>query len=150
MEFLFEFGFVGLFLASFLAATVLPFSSEMLLSMMIAANFNLYLCLVLATAGNWLGGLTCYWLGYAGKLEWINKFLKIKQEKLERSISYINRYSSFTAFFCWLPVIGDPIAVALGFTKANFISVSVFMLLGKLTRYAVIGYFIIAGKHLLF
>ncbi len=48
---MFEAGYLGLFLASFLAATVVPFSSEALLSGMLAANYDLYSCLALATVG---------------------------------------------------------------------------------------------------
>ena len=58
MESLAEWGYVGLFIASFLAATLIPLSSEIVLSILIANNYDLTLSLVVASAGNWIGGLS--------------------------------------------------------------------------------------------
>lgn len=70
MEWLLNLGYVGLFAGSFIAATVVPFSSDVLLLGMLAAGGNVWLCVLVATLGNWLGGLTSYWLGWLGKWEW--------------------------------------------------------------------------------
>ncbi len=140
MEIFFEYGLWGLFFASFFAATILPFSSEGLLAIMIAAGFDLYTCLWIATAGNWLGGMSCYYLGFIGKWEWIEKLLKIKPEKIIKIRIILNKYGSFMAFFTWLPVIGDPLAVGLGLLRSNLILVGVFMFIGKLLRYLVLAY----------
>ena len=58
MESLLDYGYLGLFLGSFLAATVFPFSSDVLLVGMLLAGGNPVVTVVVATAGNWLGGLT--------------------------------------------------------------------------------------------
>lgn len=71
MEWLLNLGYFGLFLGSFVAATVVPFSSDVQLVAMLAAGGNVWFCVVVATLGNWLGGLTSYWLGWLGKWEWI-------------------------------------------------------------------------------
>jgi len=132
---LFESGYFALFLASFLAATVVPFSSEALLSGMIVANYNLYWCLGLATLGNWLGGMSSYGLGWLGKTQWIEKYLRIKHEKIVQTQKRIKGKELWIALFCWLPGIGDVIAVLLGLLKVNVWYASLGMLIGKLLRY---------------
>ncbi|MCP4148879.1 MAG: DedA family protein [bacterium] len=136
-----DYGYVGLFAGSFLAATILPFSSEALLSMMIVMGYDMPVSIAVATAGNWLGGMSSYYLGYLGKLEWIEKYLKVKKSRLIKVKSKMRDRGGVVAFFCWLPVIGDLIAIALGLLRSNVWVVSLFMLLGKLFRYAVLGYF---------
>lgn len=145
MEWLIDYGYVGLFLGSFLAATVVPFSADVLLVVLLAAGADPYLAIALATIGNWLGGLTSYWLGRIGKWSWLEKYFGIRQEKLERQRERIMRWGSLLAFMTWLPVIGDVLAVALGFYRIGFVRSAVFMLLGKGTRFilwAVIYYLV--------
>ena len=79
MEILIEYGYIGVFIAAFLAATILPFSSEVVLSGVLLTGASYTLCITAATLGNWLGGMTCYWLGLLGKKEWIIKYLKLKE-----------------------------------------------------------------------
>lgn len=139
MQHLSELGYWGLFIGSFLAATILPFSSEVLLLVMLAYGYDLVVCLAVATTGNWLGGLTGYGLGYLGKLEWIERWFRISHAKLESFRHRIEKYGSFIAFMSWLPFIGDPLTVALGFFKVPFARAAVFMLIGKLARYIAWG-----------
>ncbi len=124
-----------------MAATIVPFSSEALLSVMIIMGYDMPVCVAVATAGNWLGGMSSYLLGYLGKLEWIEKYLRVKRAKLIKIKLKLHNKGGVLAFFCWLPVIGDLIAIALGLLRTNALVVSLFMLLGKLSRYAVLGYF---------
>ena len=116
----YEMGYPLLFLASFLAATVVPFSSELVLSGMLVAGFDPYVSLIVATLGNWMGGLTSYWLGWLGKWQWIEKYLRISEAKLVRVQTKIKGREGWIAFFCWLPIVGDVLAVALGLIKSNF------------------------------
>ena len=67
MEFLIEYGYIGVFIASFLAATILPFSSEVVLTGVLLAGAAYAPCMLSATLGNFLGGMSCYWLGMLGK-----------------------------------------------------------------------------------
>jgi len=136
MEYLLSWGYLGLFLGSFLAATILPLSSEILLTGLLLAGASPVLLLVTATAGNWLGSLSTYGLGWLGKWEWIEKWLKISHEKVERQQKAVTNYGIWLALLVWVPVIGDVFALALGFYKVNFTQCCVFMLIGKLTRYA--------------
>jgi len=135
-----KFGYLGLFLSCFLAATVVPFSSEAVLSFFIYTKYNLFICIALATLGNWLGGMTGYYLGLWGKWEWIEKYLRIKPEKLAKAQTRLERFGGAAAFFSWLPFVGDLIPVALGVMRIRPLQVWVWMLVGKTVRYLVWAY----------
>ncbi len=139
---LIELGYLGLFLASFLAATVVPFSSEIIFSIMVtAAGLDAWTCVWVATLGNWLGGMTSYYVGLLGKIEWIEKYFGVKKEKIENYTSKIQKYGDWFAFFSFVPFIGDVIAVATGFFRCNWLKVAISMLIGKLVRYIAWMYF---------
>lgn len=135
MEFLIEYGYIGVFIASFLAATILPFSSEVVLSGVLLSGASYWPCMIAATSGNFLGGMTCYWLGMVGKIDWIKKYLRLDINKLERIQQWISGKGSWMAFFVFLPGVGDFIAVALGFMRANVWIVAISMFAGKALRY---------------
>jgi membrane protein YqaA with SNARE-associated domain len=130
-----EWGYLGLFIASFLGATVIPFSSELVFSLLIIKGYDFNLSLLVATTGNWLGGLSSYFLGRLGKWSTLEKYFRLKKEKIVKFKTNIDKWGSLLAFFCWLPVIGDPIAVGLGFFRTNYILVAMWMFIGKFIRY---------------
>lgn len=145
----FDYGYWGLFLASFLAATILPFSSEVILAGMLLGDFDVTICLMLATLGNWLGGMCSYVFGYMGNIERLEKWFGFKREKLPKFKLYVKKYGSYAAFFCWLPIIGDPLAVSLGIFRSNVLLVAIWMFLGKAIRYFVMSYTVVNGKGLI-
>ena len=104
MEFLIEYGYIGVFIASFLAATVLPFSSEVVLTGVLLAGSAYWPCMIAATLGNFLGGMSCYWLGMLGKVEWIEKYLKLDAAKLQKVQGWIKGKGSWMAFSSFCPV----------------------------------------------
>ena len=130
-------GYLGLFIASFLAATVVPFSSEVVFSAMVFGGLNAWKCVFVATLGNWLGGMSCYYIGRLGKIEWIEKYLRIKKGKMEKFMGKLHRYGDWFAFFSFLPGVGDVIAVASGYFRCRWWIVALSMLLGKFVRYIV-------------
>lgn len=130
-----EWGYYGLFFGSFLASTVVPFSSEFLLTGVLLTGGNPWICFALATSGNWLGSVSSYWLGFFGKWEFIEKLLRVKREKLEKQKSRIEKWGSIIALVCWLPFIGDIFAIGLGFYHINFGKSALFMLIGKALRF---------------
>jgi len=130
-------GYIGLFIGSFVAATVVPFSSDILLVGILMAGGDPVLSLLWATSGNWLGGLTSFAIGWAGRWEWIEKWFRVKLETLERQKSKVDRYGALLAFMTWLPFVGDVFAIAIGFYKLNPWKCSIYMLLGKASRFAV-------------
>jgi len=136
LELLQDYGFIGLFIGSFLAATVIPFSSDMLLVGMLLAGVDPILSFFSATIGNWLGGLTSYYIGHIGKWDWIEKWFKIKEESMLKQKHWIDKYGSLIAFFSWMPFVGDFLAVGLGFYRVNFTKCAIYMLVGKAVRFA--------------
>ena len=140
LEGLGEYGYWGLLLASFLAATVLPFSSEVVFAALIAAGMDVWTSILYATIGNAAGGATCYYVGKLGKTEWLEKRLKIKPEKIDKMIRWLHGKGAVMGFFGFLPAVGDAILVALGFMRANVPVVMVSMTIGKFSRYVLIGF----------
>ena len=134
-------GYWGLFVATFLAATVLPFSSEIILLGMLAAGYDVVICLWVASIGNWLGGMSSYGLGWLGDWHRLAKWLKVREEDLQKWKNNIDRYGIWMALLCWAPIIGDPIAIALGFFRTNWWLVSVLMFVGKFLRYGILIFF---------
>jgi len=135
LEWLMNLGYVGLFIGAFLAATVIPFSSDVMMVGLLVAGGDPVICVVVATVGNWLGGLSSYGLGYLGKWEWLEKWFKVKPETLEKQKARVDRYGSALALLSWLPAIGDVFAIALGFYKTDFKKTALWMLVGKGARF---------------
>lgn len=135
----------GLFLNSFLAATILPIGSEPYLAGLIITDYPPVACLIYASIGNTLGGITSFYFGRLGKWGWIEKYLKIKREKVESFSNRVNKFGVWTAFLTWLPFIGDPIAVALGFFRVRPFPVFILMFFGKTLRYAGLIYIVLQG-----
>lgn len=140
MNGLFDYSLWGLFFASFLAATVVPFSSEALLAILIANGTDFWTAIFVASAGNWLGGMSSYTIGYLGKWEWIEKYLRIKRETIERWHTRLYKKGALFAFLSWLPFVGDIFAVGLGLLRTNIFITSIAMLAGKFARYVFWGW----------
>jgi membrane protein YqaA with SNARE-associated domain len=150
MEQYFELGYAALFFACFLAATIIPFSSEAILTAMLVSGYDVVMSLAVATAGNWLGGMTSYYIGIAGKYEWIEKYLRIPHSRTEKFKQIVAGKEAWVGFFAWLPFIGDVLAVVLGLLKAPVLKVALGMLAGKALRYIVWGWITIKGINLIF
>jgi membrane protein YqaA with SNARE-associated domain len=139
-EGLFDYSLWGLFLASFLAATVVPFSSEALLTLLIVNGTDAVTAVLVATAGNWLGGMSSYTIGYLGKWEWIEKYLRIKRDTIEKWHNRLYKRGAVFAFLSWVPGVGDIFAVGLGLLRANIPITAISMLAGKFSRYVIWGW----------
>ncbi len=140
IDFLIQWGYLGMFLSAVLAGSVVPFSSEAVLAALVlpSTGLNPVICLIAASVGNLLGSLTCYGMGRLGRMDWLEKYFHMKREKVEHMQAYLNGRSAFMAFFAFLPIIGSVIAVALGFLRSNIWVVSASMLLGKVLRYVLV------------
>jgi membrane protein YqaA with SNARE-associated domain len=130
-------GYIGLFLAGFISATILPMNSEGVLLILLSQDFDPWICLLTATVGNSLGGLTNYFLGKLGNPLWFKRF-GVKEEKLLSFEHRIQKYGYWLAFFSWVPIIGDPMTIALGFFRVPFWKVTFLIVLGKFLRYLVL------------
>ena len=125
MENYIEYGYVGLAVISFLAATILPVGSEVFFMAMIAAGYPAGWCLWWASLGNTLGGMTNYYLGRLGKTEWLEKHLKFSAAKMA-GVQEQLRYK------------GDVIPFVLGYMRASGSVTAAAMFAGKLARYALL------------
>lgn len=122
----------GLFISSFLASTILPLPSEAaLLFVLNNGNYEPWILLLVATLGNCLGGSTNYFLGLLVRKRWIKK----TSPKAQRIAS---KYGPAAAILSWLPVIGDPILIALGIYRSPMLQTFLFMITGKFLRYLVL------------
>lgn len=137
MSALFDYNLWGLFLASFLAATVVPFSSEVVLTAVLANGTDVMWAVIIASLGNWAGGMTSFALGFLGKWEWIEKYLRVKRTTIEKWHNRLYNRGAIFAFLTWLPGVGDIFAIGLGVLRTNIWIVAVTMFVGKLLRYIV-------------
>jgi membrane protein YqaA with SNARE-associated domain len=126
-----------LFLSSFLSATLLPLSSEAIFLYMIYHEYDLWVCLTIATSGNTIGGMTNYVIGSLGNPKWLQKF-GIKEEGIQSFELRIQKYGYWLAFFSWVPFIGDPLTAALGFFRISWKPVLLLVALGKFLRYLIL------------
>lgn len=133
------YGYAGLFLASFLASTVLPFGSEALLLLLVNKGFDPILVVMVASVGNYCGACTTYYIGLAGRKDLIEKYLSIPQQRLDNTEKWFTKYGAYSLLFTWVPVIGDAIAAMGGVMKLDFKTFSVLVFLGKLLRYAAVA-----------
>lgn len=139
LQFMIEWGYLGMFLSALIAGTVLPFSSEAVLVACIGMGLDPVICILAATAGNMVGGMTCYWLGLLGNMEWIEKYFGVKQDKLERAKRFVHGRGAWMAFFSFIPFLGEAIGVVLGLMRANVWITMLAMFLGKSFRYIAIA-----------
>ena len=135
MEWLESLGLLGLFIGSALAASIFPFSSDVLYIAVLATTGKGVGCFLAATSGSWVGSLFTYWLGWLGKMEWIEKWLKVSREKLEKQQAKVQKYGVWLALLSGVPVIGDILVLALGFYKTAPGWTFLMLLIGKILRF---------------
>ena len=140
IDLLIQYGYVGMFLASLLAGSVFPFSSEAVMAGLLAAGLNPWPLVVYGTIGNVIGSLFNYFIGTFGRLDWIEKYLHVKPDKLDRAQRLMARYGAWIGFFAFLPIIGSAIAIVLGLVRANIWVTLFSFTLGKIFRYLLIIY----------
>ncbi len=134
-QFLIEWGYIGLFIAAMLAGSIVPFSSEIVMVALVKMGLDPTGCIIAGSLGNTVGGMTCYWMGHLGKINWIEKYFKVKKEKIEKMETFLQGKGAMMAFFTFLPAIGEVIAIALGFMRSNIWITTLSMFTGKLIRY---------------
>lgn len=135
VKLLIEWGYLGLFISSFLAGSIVPFSSEVVMAATIGVGLNPILIVIIVTLGNTAGGMTCYYMGRLGRIDWIEKYFGVSHEKLERTRRFLQGKGALMGFFAFLPFIGEAIAIALGFMRSNILLTTTSMFIGKLLRY---------------
>lgn len=137
MDYIETYGIFGLFLISFLSATILPLSSEAgFLSLLVLQPDSWGWILCVATLGNALGAVLSYELARAGS-RWALK--KVENKRYYPKLNQWNeKYGATMGFFAFLPIIGDFIPVYLGLNKIKRNKTYFYLHLGKFSRYLLI------------
>jgi membrane protein YqaA with SNARE-associated domain len=130
-------GLTAVFIISFVSATLIPMGSEPAVFLVVKANGALFWpVILLATAGNTLGGVVDYWMGYGAKSAFA-------EERSRRWFGWLLRHGAKTMLLAWVPLIGDPICTLAGWLKLPFWPSVVYMAIGKLIRYIMMTYLLL-------
>jgi membrane protein YqaA with SNARE-associated domain len=141
-----DLGYAGLFLSAFLAATILPLSSELVLSALLLGSLSPTTLVIVATTGNVLGSLTNYALGYWASKVMVKKWLRMSEDDFVRAEQRFVKYGMFSLCFAWLPVVGDPLTVMAGVLRIRLRWFLLLVTAGKLLRYVVISYLVLQAN----
>lgn len=124
---------------SFLAATILPLSSEVYFGALIAEGYGLGSLLFWATLGNTLGACVNWWLGTLLRSNYSRfedyRWIRIKGEEIERAGVWFNRYGKWSLLVAWAPVIGDALTVFAGVARVPLWQLAALAGIGKFARY---------------
>mgnify|MGYP002178746076 CR=1 FL=1 len=133
--------YISLFLISFLAATILPLSSELTLaSLLNTDNYKSLILIGAASLRNILGSIFNWLLGVY-LLKCINKkWFPFKDKQIEKSSKWFNKFGRWSLLFAWVPIIGDPLTLAAGLFRVKFIEFLILVTIGKVSRYLAIFY----------
>lgn len=144
IDFLINWGYWGMFIAAFLAGSVLPFSSEAVMLGLLAAGLKPWPLIIYGTIGNVLGSMFNYAIGHIGRLDWIEKYLHVKPKSLEKAQKFMAGRGSWIGFFSFIPVIGDAIPIVLGLMRSNIIISIISITLGKAIRYIILVFSVLS------
>ena len=133
--------YLSLFVISFLAATILPFSSELTLAGLIATyDYNNLLLLIVASFGNILGSVVNWALGFYSRNLTTKKWFPFKESQIERSSQWFKNFGKWSLLFAWVPIIGDPLTLVAGLLRVRFFDFFILVAIGKVSRYLVVFY----------
>ena len=136
-------GYVGMFLSAFLAATILPFSSEVVLSALYSSGLNGLLLLIIASVGNVLGSVVNYVLGFRFGKEIATQKLKVSDAAFKRASDIFTTWGKWSLFLCWVPIIGDPITLVAGVLRSPLWFFLLAVTISKTARYAALLYVLV-------
>lgn len=128
--------YAGLFVAAFLAATILPLGSELPLVLVVRSSGDVVWPVVVGTTGNYLGACTTYLLARAA----VQRLAPRAEEHSARAVAAVRRFGAPALLFSWLPVIGDALVAVAGAARMPFAPFSVWTIAGKALRYAVVAW----------
>ena len=135
--------FLSLFVISFLAATILPFSSELTLAgLIVTSNYDNLLLLIVASFGNVLGSVVNWALGFYSRNLSSKKWFPFKETQIEKSSKWFRKFGKWSLLFAWVPVLGDPLTLIAGLLRVKFLDFIILVAIGKVSRYLIIFYLI--------
>lgn len=138
MEFAYQWGYLGLFIVSFVAATIIPLSPEVIVVLLYSQGYNPILIVVIATVAGYLGSLTYYYLAIGGRNLALSKFISISPEKLAKTEAQFERWGSIILLFSWLPIVGEPLIIVSGTLKVRLSVFTFWVIVGRIARFSVL------------
>ncbi|MBD8878504.1 DedA family protein [Labrenzia polysiphoniae] len=130
----------GLFLLSFLAATILPAQSELGLAGLIAADLApVWLLIAVASLGNTLGSVVNWLLGRGVDRFSSRRWFPVTPQQLDRASNWYRGYGKWSLLMSWAPVIGDPLTLAAGVLREPFWSFLALVAIAKTVRYLIVA-----------
>ncbi len=137
-EFIVVYG--GLFLLSFLAATIFPAQSEVgLAALILSQHYSLVLLIAVASAGNTLGSVVNWALGRGVERFRDKRWFPVKPDQLNRAIAWYRKYGRWSLLMSWAPFIGDPLTVVAGILREPILSFVLLVAVAKTVRYIVVA-----------
>lgn len=132
--------YLSLMFTGFLAATLIPASSEALLLVLFQQGYTPWLLWLAATIGNTLGSCVNWFLGREIVRFRDRRWFPVSLQQLQRAQALFNRYGTWSLLLAWLPVVGDPLTLVAGVLRVRFVLFLVLVATGKSLRYAVVIY----------
>lgn len=128
-----------LFASAFLAATILPFYSEIVLVAKLHEGASAWGLIGVATLGNVLGACVNWWLG-----KWLlhfkdRRWFYFSDQQIDRAQHWFNRYGVWTLLFAWLPIGGDAFTLIAGIMRVKIMTFLILVTIGKFARYLVVA-----------
>lgn len=132
-----DYSLVGLFFSAFLSSTILPGSSEVaLFALATQGDLSRWNLLAVATAGNTLGGMSSWMLGWMIALRY--PLTELSKAAHRRAVERVQQWGSPILLLSWMPVIGDPLCVAAGWLRISWMGAVLFIGVGKALRYGML------------
>ena len=128
---------LALFVSAFLAATLLPFSSELAFVAALKSGMSLSHAMVAASSGNVLAIIVNYYLGYF--LYSVTKRKLFHSKIGKRAFLFGHKYGYYALAFSWLPIIGDPLTIVAGLVRLKFVWFVIIAGTFRVLRYWIIG-----------
>jgi membrane protein YqaA with SNARE-associated domain len=133
-----EAGLWGLFFSAFVSATLLPGSSEIVMTALVTAYPVIaWQAFGAATAGNVCGCLLSYGMGYGAK-QGFERFQRVRVDLEHPLVQRMRRWGPPALFLSFLPLVGDLLVVAAGWLKLPLGRSLLWIAAGKATRYLVL------------
>lgn len=133
-------GYWGMLIAAFLAGSFFPFSSEAVMLGLLATGLDADMLIVYGSIGNVLGSVFNYCVGRMGNLEWIEQYLHVKKEDLDKAQRFMAGRGAWMGFFAFIPFLGSAITILLGLMRANVPVTITSITIGKVLRYVILIY----------
>jgi membrane protein YqaA with SNARE-associated domain len=134
--------YIYLFFSALIAATVLPLSSEAVLTALVYQQHSPFLLWLVATAGNTLGSCINWYLGKSCLHLQSRNWFPVKAEQLAKAQQEFQKYGVLSLLFAWLPIVGDPLTLLAGVMRVEFWKFLILVAIGKGVRYGVVIYLV--------